>query len=100
MTRLLLIAAALLALASPAEARDKFQSCRGIMTLNGAAYRLEPDANSTPWCDATIYYEFVGQSMFAKVLEVCPVDSRCWIKGTYAGRGVFYWMKILQVRHE
>ena len=103
MKRLFLTAAALLALTSGANAgpRDKYQACSGILIVSeDGEYQLKPGNGSGLWCDAIISSgEYIGgANLVPKVLKVCTVNSRCQIKGTYEGHGVFYWNKILEVR--
>jgi hypothetical protein len=102
-TRLLLTAAVLMALtgASHAGTKIKYQSCSGILTVSeDGEYQLKPDAGSGLWCDAIVSTgeHIGGPDLVPQVLKVCTVNSRCRIKGTYEGRGVFYWNKISEVR--
>src|SRR5262249_2431089 len=80
-------------------ANAKYQSCSGVITVSEGEYRLKPDAGSGLWCDAIISSgEYIGgENLVPKVLKVCTVGSRCRIKGTYEGHGVFYWNNILGV---
>jgi hypothetical protein len=77
----------------------RYQSCIGILTVSEGEYKLKPDAGSGLWCDAIISSgEYIGgANLVPKVLKVCAVGSRCRIKGTFEGHGVFYWNKILEV---
>lgn len=78
---------------------NKYQSCSGILTVSEGEYKLKPDAGSGLWCDAIISSgEYIdGENLVPKVLKVCAVGSRCRIKGTFVGHGVFYWNRILGV---
>jgi hypothetical protein len=99
-TRMLFAAAALLC-AVPATAKE--QACSGVMTFDEAGqYMLSPKPGSGLWCDAVISDgKYIGgPNLVPQVLKVCPVGSRCFIKGTYEGHGVFYWNKILEVKRK
>jgi hypothetical protein len=68
------------------------QNCNGILTRDEDGYQLRPDAGSGLWCDSYIAGELVQ-----RVLKACAVGSRCHIKGSVRGHGVFYWLQISTV---
>jgi hypothetical protein len=101
MKTFLLAAVALAAILTPATGAplSKYQACSGTLVEGDDGYMLKPDAGAGSWCDAIISSgEYIGgDNLVPKVLKVCAVGSRCRIKGTFEGHGVFYWNKILEV---
>ena len=95
--------------AAHAQATNKPQECIGTLTLADGGYRLA-DASDTDarrnslWCDAIIGVTpadpmLSDPKLIRKVLKVCPLGTLCRIKGTFSGRGEFYWTKITMVRN-
>jgi hypothetical protein len=92
---------AMLALCSHADAAPlkQYQSCSGrlIYSETEGAWQLERTERSGLWCDAWISASF-GKALPDRVLRACKVNERCQIKGTFVGRGVFYWRTISEVK--
>jgi len=65
------------------------QDCTGVLDQDGGDYKLRPDIGSGLWCDSGIAGKLVS-----RVLKACTLGSRCHIKGSVSGHGVFYWLKI------
>jgi hypothetical protein len=101
MKRLLLIAAALLALTSAGNAQGPhgpYQSCRGVLTkdANDDIYLLKADRPDS-WCDADIVAKFVGADAINRILSVCKINGRCHIKGRLSGGRRIVWTTIAEV---
>src|SRR5262245_36106799 len=79
--------------AAPASAQTLRQNCRGVLARDEDGYHLKPDSSSALWCDS-----YIPGNLLQKVLKICTVDSRCLIKGSVRGHGLFYWVRISSVR--
>lgn len=79
------------------QAAKNLQSCEGTIGVDkdgGQLQLTDIKKNPSPWCDAYIGMD-KNDEIAKRVLAQCPLGSRCVIEGTFAGRGVFYWTKIM-----
>lgn len=82
--------------ASTAQALNKRQLCEGKVSHDQDGMLTLADVKSTEslWCEA-----YIGDNSEAplarKLLQTCPVGSRCRVDGTFSGRGEFYWTRII-----
>ncbi len=82
-----------------AQTSEMKQTCEGVVAFDedGMLQLMDVSDSASPWCTA-----YIGEDRSSKVagdvLAQCPVGTRCIVEGSFTGRGIFFWTKIISAK--